>query len=76
VSLGRQESISILAPLAPFYLLRNDIERRRRELDRAVPWWPDLSDARQQVLVSMYFNLGISGLLAFKQMLAACKRGD
>lgn len=33
-------------------------------------------DARQRVLVSMCFNLGVAGLLAFKQMLAPCERGD
>lgn len=34
------------------------------------------SEVRQQVLISMCFNLGISGLLALKQTLAACERTD
>jgi hypothetical protein len=50
--------------------------QRHRALPPKAPWWRKLSDARQQVLISIYFNLGVSGLLAFKRMLAACERGD
>lgn len=30
------------------YLLRNDIERCRCDLDKVLPWWRKLSEARQQ----------------------------
>lgn len=57
------------------YLLLNDIELVTVQLDKSIPWWRDLSDARQRVLANMCFNLGISGLLYFKNTLAAMKAG-
>ncbi len=57
-------------------LLENDIGRAMAGLDRALPWWRDLSDARQRALVNMCFNLGLSRLSGFHGMLAALRRGD
>lgn len=58
------------------YLLRNRYEARKAALDAALPWWRALSPARQLVLVSMAYQLGIAGLLKFHDTLAAVKRGD
>lgn len=58
------------------YLLENDIGRVMAELDRAVPWWRDLSEVRQRALVNMGFNLGVPRLALFKRMLAALHAGD
>ena len=58
------------------YLLDNDILRVCDELDRNLPWWRDLSDARQRVLVDMVFNLGISRFMQFKNTIAAIESGD
>ena len=58
------------------YLLDNDILRVCDELDRNLPWWRDLSDARQRVLVDMVFNLGISRFMQFKATIAAIESGD
>ena len=49
-----------------FYLLRNDIAKRETALDVAIPWWRTLDEPRQAVLMSMAFQLGVAGLLAFK----------
>lgn len=63
-------------------ILDNDIADKAADLDRELPWWRQLSDARQRVLINMTFNLGIGsrtpprGLLAFKNTLAAIERGD
>jgi lysozyme len=57
-------------------LLDNDIRRKSSDLDGAVPWWRDLDPVRQRVLVNLCFQLGISGLLGFKNTLAALQRGD
>lgn len=46
------------------------------DLDRALPWWRGLSEARQRALLNMRFNLGLSRMLGFKQMLAALQQGD
>lgn len=58
------------------FLLMNDIAETEEELDATIPWWSTLSDARQRVLISMAFNLGIKGLLGFKNTLAMVKAGD
>ena len=57
------------------YLLANDIVKKITQLNLRLPWWRDLSDIRQQVLVDMTFNLGIDGLLKFKNTLRAIREG-
>jgi lysozyme len=57
------------------YLLRNDIAVKMADLDRALPWWRKLSSARRRVLVNMCFNLGLAGLLGFRNTLAAIEHG-
>lgn len=51
---------------------------RRAEADarRAVPSFDRLSDARQRALANMAFNLGLTRLLGFRNMLAAVAAGD
>lgn len=53
------------------YLLANDIEKCKAQLDKALPWWRMLDDVRQRALINLAFNLGIAGLLTFKNTLAA-----
>jgi lysozyme len=57
-------------------LLRNDIARALSAVRAELPWFDRLDNIRQRVLVDMCFNLGIDGLLAFKQTLAAVASGD
>lgn len=57
-------------------MLHNDINHVQIELDRNLPWWRKMTDARQRVLCNMAFNLGISTLLEFKNTLGAMERGD
>lgn len=52
-------------------MLKNDIAMVERDLDRSLPWWRSLTDARQNVLANMCFNLGITRLLRFKNTLKA-----
>jgi lysozyme len=58
------------------YLLRNDIDERIEELTRRLPWFQDLDDARRGVLLNMSFQMGVDGLLGFKNTLAMVKAGD
>lgn len=58
------------------YLLDNDILRVAQELDNALPWWRDLSDVRQRVLLDMAFNIGTPTLLKFKNTLALVEAGS
>lgn len=57
-------------------MLRNDIELVEQDLDRALPWWRKLCDARQNALANLCFNLGINRLLGFHKaltLLEACR---
>ena len=56
-------------------LLSYDIDTHANELFSKLPWVKDLDEARQGVLINMAFNLGVDGLLAFKNTLALIKAG-
>ena len=58
------------------YLLANDIERKLQELQERLPWVKNLDDVRKGVLLNMSFQLGVSGLLGFKNTLAKIEQGD
>ena len=58
------------------YLLDNDIDKVVAELDRNIPWWILLPEDVKRGLTNMAFQLGITGLLKFKKMLAALKARD
>jgi lysozyme len=57
------------------YLLSNDIAKVSAQLDAALPWWRDQTPARQAVLASMVFQMGLKGTLGFTQTLAAVRAG-
>jgi lysozyme len=57
-------------------LLRDDVAGVFAELDRALPWWRDLSEGRQRGLANMAFNLGVPRLLGFRLMIGALRRSD
>ena len=57
-------------------LLAHDIERTAAELDAHLAWWSGLDPVRQRVLLNMAFNMGIWGLLTFKDTLAAIQAGN
>lgn len=56
-------------------LLRADIRQKEIGLDGALPWWRGLSDVRKAVLVSMAFQMGVGGVLQFKNTLKAVQEG-
>jgi len=58
------------------YLLMNDIKECVEDLDKNLPWWRSLSDSRRRVLVNMRFNLGMAGLLGFKNTLKFIETGE
>lgn len=66
VGISRQEAMGLLA---------NDIATVVAMLDHNLPWWSQMSDRRQQVLANMAFNVGITRLLGFRNMLAAMQVG-
>lgn len=57
-------------------LLQNDIDDRIEALTRRLPWFQNLDDARRGVLLNMSFQLGVDGLLGFKNTLAMVESAD
>jgi len=58
------------------WLLENRVNATATALVVKLPWVSSLDQARQDVLVNMAYNLGLSGLLAFKNTLSAVQDGD
>lgn len=57
------------------YLLKNDILDRVDALTRRLPWFKDLDEARQGVLLNMSFQMGVDGLLGFNNTLGLVRSG-
>jgi len=57
-------------------MLRNDIENAKTKLEAALPWVTQLDEIRHAALVNMAFNMGIHGLLGFRDFLGKMKAGD
>lgn len=58
------------------YLLANDIEKIQKQVLHRLPWAANLSPARLGVLLAMCFQMGIAGLLGFKNTLKMIETGD
>lgn len=60
--------------------LDTDIAKAEALLDANAPWWKDLNDPRQDVMVNLCFNMGwgdgSSGLSSFKNTLKFIEDGD
>lgn len=50
-----------------------DIEEKTRQVEAALPWFGQLNEPRKAVLIGMAFQMGINGLLGFKNTLAAMR---
>ena len=57
------------------YLLENDIKRCKQELI-SLSWFTDLDSVRQDALVNLCFNLGLTRLMGFNNAMAAMAEGD
>jgi len=57
-------------------LLENDIAKCAKGLRDNLPWFEQLDEVRQRVLLDMAFNLGINGLLKFKKTLGFVQAGE
>ena len=57
-------------------MLSNDIDESVQELAQVAPWYLQMNDVRQEVLINMHFNMGWPVLSQFKNTLAAMQRGD
>jgi lysozyme len=57
------------------YLLENDIKRCKQELVSLL-WFADLDSVRQDAIVNLCFNLGLTRLIGFKNAMGAMAVGD
>lgn len=53
-------------------MLKNDINLICAQLDKNLPWWRDMNDVRQNVLINMCF-MGIGKVLGFKNTLTSMR---
>lgn len=58
------------------YLLGNDIARFTNALRTRLPWFDRIDEARQGVLANMAFQMGVDGLLGFRNTLGMIERGE
>lgn len=58
------------------YLFWKEYIEHKLALVKALPWVLELDDVRQGILVDMAYNLGVDGLLKFKNTLGCVERGD
>lgn len=58
-----------------YTLLDNDIARSTRQAQQ-FPWFWELDDVRQDAVIEMIFNLGLSGFQGFHRLIAALDDGD
>lgn len=76
IGAGRNLSDNGISTDEMLLMLHNDIDAASKGLDRALPWWRELSEPRQRALVNMCFNLGLPRLLQFKTMLRHMEVGE
>lgn len=57
-------------------LLENDVSKREASLRKYLPWFDALDPVRRGALLNMSFQMGVDGLLAFKNTLEMIRKGD
>ena len=57
-------------------LLDHDIGQAIAGCENAFPWFYPLSPVRKRVIINMVFNIGVSGVSKFKNMIAAIEGED
>ncbi len=70
IGVGRNLDDRGLSPDEAMYMLANDIRDSRKELSASFPWFDNLDEVRQSVLIDMNVNLGLSRLKGFRNTLA------
>lgn len=58
------------------YLLDNDISKYTAAVEQALPWARGLDEARKGVLLAMAFQMGVAGVLGFKNTLEMVRKGN
>lgn len=75
IGIGRNLDDNGISNSEAMILCRDDIIQVVGGLNAHLTWWTTISEVRQRVLANMAFNMGLSKLLGFRKMLAACSAG-
>ena len=73
IGFGRNIEQKGISEEEAFMLLDNDIQAVKEAVAHSLPWVLGLDEARRDVLHEMTFQMGIQGLLGFKNTLAAIR---
>jgi len=57
-------------------MLQNDVAELLNEFPITLPWFSTIDSVRQSVLLNMAYNLGMTGLMGFKNMLNCLQAQD
>tara|TARA_R110000823_G_scaffold22854_3_gene68584 strand:- start:263 stop:679 length:417 start_codon:yes stop_codon:yes gene_type:complete len=76
IGVGRNLDSMGLSEDEAYYLLQNDIRRCEKELLKVFEWFAYLDNVRQDAMMDMCFNLGISRLRGFEKALEAMEDGN
>lgn len=57
-------------------IFEDDIAEIFPQLDKHLPWWRDLDDVRQCAIADMAFQMGVGGLLGFRNTLVLIHAGQ
>jgi len=76
IGIGRNLQAKPLSRAAINFLLEEDLVEVRYSVRKSLPWSFRLDPVRLAVLHDMAFNLGINGLLSFKNTLDLFERGE
>ena len=76
IGYGHNLRAKSITPFAGGVILDDDLEWFIENLPHKLPFFNDLDSARQAVLIDMAYNLGMNGLLGFKEMLDAMEAKD
>ncbi|KKM89778.1 hypothetical protein LCGC14_1245310 [marine sediment metagenome] len=74
IGVGRNLDDMGISKEEAMFLLRNDLKRVMTEARGSLPFYDELSIVRQDVILDMVFNLGITRFLGFKKMIRALKK--
>jgi len=76
LGIGRNLEDKGITEQEALFMLNNDVDYFYDKIKKEINWFWALNDARQNALVNMAFNLGVNGLLTFKNTLFLIANGS
>lgn len=76
IGIGRNLQDRGISKDEAYFLLNSDIDYFADFLEQKLPFFNQLTENRQNVLINMCFNLGTTGFMKFKKLLEHVKNHD